>query len=156
MVIGKAIAGGIPIGAYGVTEELAGRILGDPDADLVDQGGIGGTLRYRAFPRLELLGTALGQSQGDNLGGQGTVRATLALDDAFEGTLGLEARRVEIGSSRWSGARGIVSMPLPRSFRLGTEIELVIPDEPNGRGSVWPWVLGALGYRPKPGWDALC
>lgn len=114
---------------------------------------VGGTLRYRAFPRLELLGTALGQSQGDNLGGQGTVRATLALDDAFEGTLGLEARRVEIGASRWSGARGIVSMPLPRSFRLGTEVELVIPDEPNGRGSVWPWVLGALGYRPKPGWD---
>jgi glutamate-1-semialdehyde 2,1-aminomutase len=49
VTIGKAIAGGIPIGAYGVTEELAGRILCDPDADLVDQGGIGGTLAGNAL-----------------------------------------------------------------------------------------------------------
>ena len=49
VTIGKAIAGGIPIGAYGVSEELAGRILGDPDADLVDQGGIGGTLAGNAL-----------------------------------------------------------------------------------------------------------
>ena len=49
VTVGKAIAGGIPIGAYGVTEELAGRILGDPEADLVDQGGIGGTLAGNAL-----------------------------------------------------------------------------------------------------------
>jgi len=49
VTIGKAIAGGVPMGAYGVTEELAARILGDPDADLVDQGGIGGTLAGNAM-----------------------------------------------------------------------------------------------------------
>ena len=49
VTIGKAIASGVPIGAYGVTEELAGRILGDPDADLVDQGGVGGTLAGNAL-----------------------------------------------------------------------------------------------------------
>ena len=49
VTVGKAIAGGIPIGAYGVTEELADRILGDPAADLVDQGGIGGTLAGNAL-----------------------------------------------------------------------------------------------------------
>ena len=49
VTIGKAIAGGVPIGAYGVTEELAARILGDPDADLVDQGGVGGTLAGNAM-----------------------------------------------------------------------------------------------------------
>jgi len=49
VTVGKAIAGGIPIGAYGVSEELAARILGDPDADLVDQGGIGGTLAGNAL-----------------------------------------------------------------------------------------------------------
>ena len=49
VTIGKTIAGGIPMGAYGVTEELAGRILGDPDADLVDQGGVGGTLAGNAL-----------------------------------------------------------------------------------------------------------
>ena len=49
VTIGKAIAGGVPMGAYGVTEELAARILGDPEADLVDQGGIGGTLAGNAL-----------------------------------------------------------------------------------------------------------
>ena len=37
------------MGAYGVTAELAARILGDPDADLVDQGGVGGTLAGNAL-----------------------------------------------------------------------------------------------------------
>jgi glutamate-1-semialdehyde 2,1-aminomutase len=49
VTIGKAIAGGVPLGAYGLTEELATRILGDPDADLVDQGGVGGTLAGNAL-----------------------------------------------------------------------------------------------------------
>ena len=49
VTIGKAIAGGVPMGAYGVSEELAARILGDPDADLVDQGGVGGTLAGNAL-----------------------------------------------------------------------------------------------------------
>ncbi len=49
VTIGKAIASGVPMGAYGVSEELAGRILGDPDADLVDQGGVGGTLAGNAL-----------------------------------------------------------------------------------------------------------
>jgi glutamate-1-semialdehyde 2,1-aminomutase len=49
VTIGKAIASGVPLGAYGVTEELADRVLGDPDADLVDQGGVGGTLAGNAL-----------------------------------------------------------------------------------------------------------
>jgi glutamate-1-semialdehyde 2,1-aminomutase len=49
VTVGKAIAGGIPVGAYGVSAELAERILGDPDADLVDQGGVGGTLAGNAL-----------------------------------------------------------------------------------------------------------
>lgn len=43
-VIGKAIAGGIPIGAYGLSHELAERILSRTDLDLIDMGGVGGTL----------------------------------------------------------------------------------------------------------------
>jgi glutamate-1-semialdehyde 2,1-aminomutase len=49
VTVGKAIAGGVPMGAYGVTEDLAARVLGDPDADLVDQGGVGGTLAGNAL-----------------------------------------------------------------------------------------------------------
>ena len=43
-VIGKSIGGGIPSGAYGVTQEIADRIADRPEADLVDVGGVGGTL----------------------------------------------------------------------------------------------------------------
>jgi glutamate-1-semialdehyde 2,1-aminomutase len=43
-VIGKAIAGGIPIGTYGLSDELANRVLSRTDLDLIDMGGVGGTL----------------------------------------------------------------------------------------------------------------
>ena len=49
VTLGKAIAGGIPIGAYGLSEELAERVWGDPDTDLVDTGGVGGTLAGNAL-----------------------------------------------------------------------------------------------------------
>jgi glutamate-1-semialdehyde 2,1-aminomutase len=44
VTIGKAIAGGIPIGAYGVSADVGARIEALDDADLIDVGGVGGTL----------------------------------------------------------------------------------------------------------------
>ena len=44
VVIGKAIGGGIPSGAYGLSASLAERALSRADLDLVDMGGVGGTL----------------------------------------------------------------------------------------------------------------
>lgn len=44
LVIGKAIGGGIPSGAYGLSRALADSLLGRPDLDLIDMGGVGGTL----------------------------------------------------------------------------------------------------------------
>jgi glutamate-1-semialdehyde 2,1-aminomutase len=44
LVIGKSIGGGIPSGAYGVTQDLADQIFAAKDADLEDVGGVGGTL----------------------------------------------------------------------------------------------------------------
>ncbi|MCI0686628.1 MAG: aspartate aminotransferase family protein [Sporichthyaceae bacterium] len=49
VTMGKSIGGGIPIGAYGLSAELAERILGDSDADILDTGGIGGTLAGNAL-----------------------------------------------------------------------------------------------------------
>jgi glutamate-1-semialdehyde 2,1-aminomutase len=43
-VIGKAIAGGIPTGTYGLSAHLAEKVLSRTDLDLVDMGGVGGTL----------------------------------------------------------------------------------------------------------------
>lgn len=44
LVIGKAIAGGIPTGTYGLSAEFAEQVLARTDLDLVDMGGVGGTL----------------------------------------------------------------------------------------------------------------
>jgi glutamate-1-semialdehyde 2,1-aminomutase len=44
VTIGKAIGGGIPIGAYGLSADLAAALTGRTDLDLVDMGGVGGTL----------------------------------------------------------------------------------------------------------------
>lgn len=49
LVIGKSIGGGIPSGTYGITDEIAARIADHPEADLVDVGGVGGTLAGNAL-----------------------------------------------------------------------------------------------------------
>jgi len=69
----------VPIGAYGVTAELAERIAGQDDADYEDTGGVGGTLA----------GNALSLA---------AARATLGevlTDEAFERMVRLRQRFVE-------------------------------------------------------------
>src|SRR4051794_6292013 len=49
VTIGKAIAGGVPIGAYGVSAAVGERIGALDEADLIDVGGVGGTLAGNAL-----------------------------------------------------------------------------------------------------------
>jgi glutamate-1-semialdehyde 2,1-aminomutase len=49
VVIGKSIGGGVPSGAYGISQELANAVEDHPDADLIDVGGVGGTLAGNAL-----------------------------------------------------------------------------------------------------------
>jgi glutamate-1-semialdehyde 2,1-aminomutase len=49
VTIGKSIAGGIPIGAYGISQELATAIENDKETDIEDVGGVGGTLAGNAL-----------------------------------------------------------------------------------------------------------
>jgi glutamate-1-semialdehyde 2,1-aminomutase len=79
VTLGKSIGGGVPIGTFGVTSELAERIAGQADADYEDTGGVGGTLAGNA---LSLAAT----------------RATLGevlTDAAFERMIALRERFVE-------------------------------------------------------------
>jgi glutamate-1-semialdehyde 2,1-aminomutase len=79
VTLGKSIGGGVPIGAYGVSAELAERIAAQEDADYEDTGGVGGTLA----------GNALSLA---------AARATLGevlTDAAFERMIALRARFVE-------------------------------------------------------------
>lgn len=43
-IIGKSIGAGIPSGAYGITNEVAAAVRNHPEADIIDVGGVGGTL----------------------------------------------------------------------------------------------------------------
>ncbi|MBX5470361.1 MAG: aspartate aminotransferase family protein [Thermoleophilaceae bacterium] len=49
LTIGKAIGGGVPVAAYGMSAELAERVLALEDVDLEDVGGVGGTLAGNAL-----------------------------------------------------------------------------------------------------------
>jgi len=49
LTIGKAIGGGVPVGAFGVTAELAAQALAQEGADYEDVGGVGGTLAGNAL-----------------------------------------------------------------------------------------------------------
>ncbi|MCD0484987.1 transaminase [Streptacidiphilus sp. ASG 303] len=102
LTVGKAIGGGIPAGAYGLSAELADRLLGRDDLDLVDMGGVGGTLA----------GNALSVA---------AMRATLEhvlTDDAFARMCAL-SERFEAGVRK-----GIEAYGLPWSVsRLGARTE---------------------------------
>lgn len=49
VTLGKAIGGGVPIGAFGMDPEIGERILAAGNADLEDTGGVGGTLAGNAL-----------------------------------------------------------------------------------------------------------
>ena len=57
VTMGKSIAGGVPIGAYGVTADVDARIQGDLHGDYVDTGGVGGTLAGNALSMAAARGT---------------------------------------------------------------------------------------------------
>ena len=102
VVIGKSIAGGIPIGTYGVSSALAELINSHDDADLIDVGGVGGTLA----------GNALSMA---------AARATLGevlTDRAFEQMIALATRFTE-------GVQGVLdSADVPWSIsQLGARAE---------------------------------
>jgi hypothetical protein len=123
-------------------------VLGDMPSET-----IGGTVRWRAAPRLDLLASGAGQDVAGGLGGNGWLRATLRLDDRGNGSLGLEVRRMAVPGAQWTGVRGIAALPLGKGFRYSNEIEIVVPDSPDGRGVAWPWGLSALSWRSRTGWE---
>ncbi|MGW2785426.1 transaminase [Streptomyces populi] len=107
LTIGKAIGGGIPAGAYGLSAELADKLLGRADLDLVDMGGVGGTLAGNA------LSTA-------------ATRATLehVLTDAAFSAMAKLSERFEAGVRA-----GIDAWGLPWSVsRLGARTEYRFAD----------------------------
>ena len=104
VTIGKSIAAGIPAGAFGVSQDLADRILAQEGLDLIDTGGVGGTLA----------GNALSVA---------AMRATLEhvlTDEAFVGM-------TELATRFTAGVQGVIdTYGLPWSIsQLGARAEYV-------------------------------
>jgi glutamate-1-semialdehyde 2,1-aminomutase len=113
MTIGKAIAGGVPVGAYGMTDEVAERVLAKTVWEVADVGGVGGTLA----------GNALSLA---------AVRATLGevlTEEAFERMIGLGERFA-------AGCDEVISeFELPwQATRLGCRVEYMFSPTPFKNG----------------------
>ncbi len=104
VTLGKSIGGGVPIGAYGVTAELAQRIAAQEDADYEDTGGVGGTLAGNALS-LAAARATLGEVLTDD-----AFRRMIALRERF--ATAAEAAIAEHGLA-WS----IVSLGARCEFR---------------------------------------
>jgi glutamate-1-semialdehyde aminotransferase len=113
MTIGKAIAGGVPVGAYGMTDEVAERVLAKTAWDAADVGGVGGTLAGNA---LSLAAT----------------RATLGevlTEEAFE-------RMIALGEEFAAGCDEVIAaFDLPwQATRLGCRVEYMFSPTPPKNG----------------------
>ncbi len=113
MTMGKSIGGGVPIGAYGFTDEIGQRVTDHTVPVAADVGGVGGTLA----------GNALSLA---------AARATLAevlTDDAFEHMIALGERFESAVSDT------IAEHSLPWSVtRLGCRVEYMFSPTPPRTG----------------------
>jgi len=77
LTIGKSLGGGVPCGAYGLSEELARRVTESLSggADIVDVGGVGGTLAGNALS-FAAMRAVLGEVLTDEAFGSMEVLAT--------------------------------------------------------------------------------
>jgi len=81
LTIGKSLGGGVPCGAYGLSAELAERVLSSlaSGADIVNVGGVGGTLAGNAMS-FAAMRAVLGEVLTDEAFGSMEVLATTFAD----------------------------------------------------------------------------
>jgi hypothetical protein len=109
----------------------------------------GASIWVRAAPRLDVWTQSSVDSIAGDLGGRASLHATLRLDDRGDGAVGMELRRSWVpGDAGWTGGRAVLRLPIAYRFRASAEFELIFPDNPAGRGDVWPWGLLAAAYSP--------
>jgi len=66
LTIGKAIGGGIPTGTFGMTNEIASQIAKKTEREVIDTGGIGGTLAGNALSLAAMRATLVEVLTGEN------------------------------------------------------------------------------------------
>jgi glutamate-1-semialdehyde 2,1-aminomutase len=114
LTIGKAIGGGIPTGTFGMTHEVADQIAKKIEREVIDTGGIGGTLAGNALSLASMRATLTEVLTADNF------KKMIALGDRWSD--GVDAAISEFGLP-WHcnrlGARGeyLFSPTAPRTGR---------------------------------------
>jgi glutamate-1-semialdehyde 2,1-aminomutase len=121
LTIGKAIAGGIPTAAYGLSEELAQRVSGHPDLDLIDVGGIGGTLAGNA------LSVAATRATLEHVLTDEAFAAMIALADQLADGIEATIERYQLPGS---GLARNTASPAPRP---ATAVNQMLPATPSSR-----------------------
>jgi hypothetical protein len=116
-------------------------VIGDVPAERA-----GAVITWTAAPRLDVIADTGARRVDTDLAPELTLRARLKLDARGASAVSAELRRSGGGSDAWTGARGAGRIALPHALALSTELELVRPDQPRGRGALWPWVLGAISW----------
>jgi glutamate-1-semialdehyde 2,1-aminomutase len=123
VVIGKSIGGGIACGAYGLSDDVVRRIVGHPEADLVDVGGVGGTLAGNALSVAAMRATLCEVLTPEAFDGM-VARATRYTDGI--------TRAIEDAGLPWSvaqlGARAEYRFTAPAP-RTGTESAAAADDD---------------------------
>lgn len=115
MTIGKAIAGGVPVGAYGMTDAVAEQVLARTIWEAADVGGVGGTLAGNALSLAAVRATL-----GEVLTEEAFARM-IALGERFQA--GCEQVIAEFGLG-WQATRlgcRVEYMFRPTPFRNGGE-----------------------------------
>ena len=127
LVIGKAIAGGVPGATYGMTRELAEKISQAIELDEIDTGGIGGTVSGSVLSAVAIRAT---------LGAFGVVTLVRdsSGDDCCRNPLGRRGRRGPRSTERWLERH---------AARCTRRISL------HTRGAAHRWCSGC-GGRPRP------
>jgi glutamate-1-semialdehyde 2,1-aminomutase len=114
LTIGKPLGSGVPSGAFGLSAEVAARMVQSDQADYVDTGGIGGTLAGNAL----------------SLAAMRATLETVLTDEAF-------ARMIPLAERFTAGVEGVIARrELPWHItRLGCRAEYLFqPERPRNGG----------------------
>jgi hypothetical protein len=114
----------------------------------------GASARWRAAPRLDLTATTGVRIVDREVAEDLDAGTRLRLDDRGASSIGLELTRQGGTGSAWTGARTTGRFALCHAWAASLEAELVRPDDSHGRGTLWPWSLAAVTWRPTSEWDA--